>query len=49
MKNANKINFTMSDKEFQKLLDELPKLLEEFEKEVQRKDNLAMSVFLGTL
>lgn len=33
MKSADKIEFDMTEKEFQKLLDELPKLLQELEKE----------------
>ncbi|CQR73138.1 hypothetical protein SOV_49220 [Sporomusa ovata DSM 2662] len=43
MKSADKIEFDMTEKEFQKLLDELPKLLQELEKErdIENSESLA--------
>ncbi|TWH46270.1 hypothetical protein [Sporomusa sp. KB1] len=43
MKSADKIEFDMTEKEFQKLLDELPKLLQELEKErdMENSESLA--------
>ncbi|WP_281253714.1 hypothetical protein SPSIL_057300 [Sporomusa silvacetica DSM 10669] len=43
MKSADKIEFDMTEEEFQKLLDELPKLLQELEKErdIENSESLA--------
>ena len=39
MKSADKIDFTMTDEEFKKLLDELPKILLELKEEDSKVNN----------